>query len=224
MTSLFTARAAVPVPPSPWQLQGSALVIMGRLRRGAARELAGGVRGLVAPAPFGSLAALGLIRYDTSPVGPYHEMMVVPGLLWRDIPAAFISHLLVDSQPSWLGGRALWGLPKEMAHFDWQVDDDRQHFAVATNNDTPLLQADIRLRGRLSGLVVPPLPFMSARGPRRQLFTINGRVQQMRRASVTLTIPPTSPYSPLRHLLQGIHLALWLDSFSLRISNAFDLL
>ncbi len=218
---------AIPVPPSPWRLHGSALVIMGRLRRHDARALAQHTqnpRGLLAAPLVGSLASLALVRYDATPVGPYHELAISPGFLWHAIPAAFISDMFVDSMPSWLGGRSLWGLPKALADFTWTTDAQTQEVAVVGAAGDLLLHTEFRLRGSITGIVVPPIPVISVRGPRHQLFNVSGRVRRIRRASVTLDIPAASSFSALRQLLRGPHLALWLDGFHLRISTALDLL
>ncbi|HKD73936.1 MAG TPA: acetoacetate decarboxylase family protein, partial [Ktedonobacterales bacterium] len=203
-------------------------VIMGHLRRRDARALAQHTqnpRGLMAAPLVGSLASLALVRYNATPVGPYHELAISPGVLWHAIPAAFISDMLVDSVPSWLGGRSLWGLPKALADFTWTANSQTQTVAVAAGSSGELLlRAEFRLRGSLPGIIVPPIPVISVRGPRHQLFNISGRVGRIHRATVTLDIPATSTFSALGQLVRGPHLALWLDGFHLRISTALDLL
>jgi hypothetical protein len=217
----------LPVPPSPWRLHGSALVVMGHLCRHDAHALAQHTqnpRGLLAVPLVGSLASLALVRYDATPVGPYYELLISPGILWHVIPAGFISDILVDSVPSWLGGRSLWGLPKVLADFTWTVNSQTQTVAVTGAVGEPLLRAEFQLRGPLPGIIVPPIPVISVRGPRHQLFNISGRVGRVRRATITLDIPPESTFSALRQIVRGPHLALWLDGFHLRISTALDLL
>src|SRR5579875_1579954 len=108
---MFVADPSIPLlfAPTPWNVAGQALVIVGHLSRRAARALAGHPRGFAAPPLLGSVAVLGLISYTDTPVGPYHELAFTPGVLWRDIPAALVSHMLVDSARSKMAGRALWG-------------------------------------------------------------------------------------------------------------------
>ena len=218
----FTANASLAIPTSPWHLEGDALIIIGRLGRHYARSLAGSVSNLIAPRLLGSIATVSFIRYSTTPVGPYHELAVTPGVIWRGIPAAFVSHMLVDNARSQRGGRAIWGLPKEMAHFTW--GPALGECAVTDAAGTALISAQSRLRRRWLGLPVPPLPFMSVRGPRRQFFTVNGSSGRLYRAHVDLSIPPASPYAPLAPLTTGPHLAFWLEGFRLRISSPYDLL
>lgn len=208
------------IPPAPWTVRGAALVVVGRLGRDAARELAGRARGLAAPWPLGSLAAVGFVRYDDTPVGPYHELTVAPGILWRDLPGALISHMIVDSERSMLAGRALWGLPKTLGRFDWQPEG----VTVRNAAGTTLLAARYTLRRRSLPLATPPLPVFSLRGPRRQLFTVGGWLGDAQRVHVQLTAPADSPLVLVPGLLRGPHLALWIASFRLRVSTPFDLL
>jgi acetoacetate decarboxylase len=216
----FFGADALPIAPTPWLVRGQALVLLGHLGRKAARQLAGNPRGFAAPPMLGSFAAVGLIAYTATPVGPYHELTVIPGILWRDLPGALVSHMLVDSARSVLAGRALWGLPKTLAHFSWQP----HAVAVSDAADVPLLAATWQARHTWPRLAMPPLPMMTLRGPRRQLFTASGTATGIQRVRAQLAIPDASPLAPLAAIMRGPHLALWLDEFRLRLSDAFDLL
>lgn len=211
--------AALPIAPTPWLVSGQALVILGHLRRNAARQLADRPRGFVAPPLLGSFALLGLIDYTATPVGAYHELAVIPGILWRDLPGALISHMLVDSARSALAGRALWGLPKTMARFDWQPHQVRIMDAAGQT----VLAATWQIRRPWPRLALPPLPVMTLRGPRRQFFTASSFATGIQRVRVQLTIPQASPLAALAEITRGPHLALWLDHVRLRLSHAFDL-
>lgn len=220
MMDVVTGTTGTTIPPSPWVVQGTALVIIGRLNSRHARDLAGNPHGLVVVPGFGTIAMLGLVHYADTPVGPYHEVAVCPGVLWRTLPGALISHMLVDSARSRLAGRALWGLPKELAHFDWQSN----HITVADQDGQPLLDVGWQVNGLRLGAGLPFVPVATLRGPRRQLFATNGWLADVRRARVTLAIPPASPLAPLASLVRGPHLALAINRFRLRISAAVDLL
>lgn len=59
-----------------------------------------------------------LVDYATSAVGPYHELLFVPGRLNFDKKKIFsISKIYVSSQDSVENGIANWGIPKELADF-----------------------------------------------------------------------------------------------------------
>lgn len=97
-----------------WLLRGSGLAALYRARAD-----------LVPPdmrATFrGGMAAVLLLHYTRSPVGPYHELLYVGGFFSGGGGThPRVTHILVDSPDSLRAGRDLWGLPKELAHFDWK--------------------------------------------------------------------------------------------------------
>ncbi|GBF05111.1 hypothetical protein DAERI_030277 [Deinococcus aerius] len=90
------------MPPPPWTLTGSGLIVV------------------YAPAPGAALGALMLVRYAASPVGPYDE------LLWVAVPRTpfgwrpQVNRIWVSTAESAAWGRRNWGLPKRLAHFGWE--------------------------------------------------------------------------------------------------------
>lgn len=100
--------------PPPWQLHGDGLVA------------------LYPPAPErvspqdqaayrGGPSALMLVRYAHSDVGPYDELLYVAGFFQagpRVRPR--VTRILVSSAASAVWGRRNWGLPKELAQFEWE--------------------------------------------------------------------------------------------------------
>lgn len=155
-------------PPAPWQLAGSAFVVVVR------RKV--------------SLAALMLVRYRSSPVGPYDELLwcqprrLSAGRRWS------VGPIVVSSQQSVEGGRANWGISKHRADFDIIDRDDGVRATV--RDDDGRVFADMHLRGR-----GPALPLRSGWLPRRagvlaqerggRYFTFRPEVRsRMRLASV----------------------------------------
>ncbi len=98
---------------APWSLRGRGLVALYRAR---AELVPPDVR-----ATFrGGVAAVLLLSYERSPVGPYHELLYIGGFF--DVGGALhprVTRILVDSPASLEAGRDLWGLPKALARFDW---------------------------------------------------------------------------------------------------------
>ncbi len=63
-------------------------------------------------------------RYQAASTLRYSELIVAPamvrhGLRW----GAWISHIYVDDERSAMGGRSIWGLPKQLACFEWNNDE-----------------------------------------------------------------------------------------------------
>ena len=166
-------------PEAPWDLQGEMIVVPARVRN---RQI-GGV--LLADYRSGILSYRELIVFSKATT---HGMVV--------------SHIYVDSPESMRGGRAIWGLPKELAEFEY----DGRTFTARQNGDT-LLQARIRRRPGFLPLLIPT-PITSHAGD-----TIGRARIKAAPALVTLDVPGHSPFASLG--LDGTHLALAGDDLKL---------
>ena len=104
--------------PPPWTLTGAGYVALLRLPRGFVET-----RGFVPPALQGRFAGgLGgfiYADYRTSAVGPYRELLFVPGRFRIGGQRRFVvTKIYVSTEASVEAGRRNWGLPKERAQFD----------------------------------------------------------------------------------------------------------
>jgi acetoacetate decarboxylase len=171
----------VPHPPAPWQLNGELVVVPAFT---AGRQL-GGV--MLANYTSGTLA--------------YRELIVFSHATIRGM---VVSHIYVDDEQSLSGGREIWGLPKELAQFEY----GRSAF-TARQGETTLLHARVRRRpGRVP--LVLPTPITSSAGD-----TIGRARVKAAPALVDLQIPPNSPFAYLG--LGGRHLALAGDDLRLEM-------
>ncbi len=89
----------------------------------------------------GRIAYMMLVDYTDSPVGPYQELLFIPGRVattggeWRWT----ISRIFVSTAASVSNGRDNWGIPKELADFDVHYDTTGRgcdEFRVALNGHT----------------------------------------------------------------------------------------
>jgi len=159
------APADVGVTAAPWVLHGEGWVLPFRLDVAALRaatHLAPARAEQLEPLPGGG-SLLVLVDYHASPVGPYHELLVVPGTLpfadGRRHPS--IDRIVVSSWPSTVSGRANWGIPKDVADFSWRrgVGDPRTDVVEVTVAGRPAG----RFRLRRPRLHVPgPLALLPA--------------------------------------------------------------
>src|SRR5262245_61022490 len=103
------------IVPPPWRLTGSGYIL---LYRWFPRDFVA-VQGQVPPALAGSFkggaSAVMVVNYENSEVGPYRELLFIPGLFERGFS---ITRTYVSSQASVDSGRANWGIPKQLAEFD----------------------------------------------------------------------------------------------------------
>jgi hypothetical protein len=169
----------VSYPEPPWHLQGEMIVVPARVHP---RRL-GGV----------------LLADYRSGILSYRELIVFSRATTRGM---VVSHIYVDSPESMRGGIEIWGLPKELAEFDY----DGRTFTERQGEHT-LLRARIRRRRGVVPLVIPT-PITSHAGD-----TVGRARIKAAPALVTLDVPPGSPFAPLR--LGGAHLALAGDDLEL---------
>ena len=79
-----------------------------------------------------------LVNYDSSPVGPYQELLFIPGSFqFNDARRASISRIYVSSQASVTNGRSNWGIPKDRCDFEINFNDSGTDSArlTADNGD-----------------------------------------------------------------------------------------
>ena len=72
----------------------------------------------------GRIAYMMLVDYTDSPVGPYQELLFIPGRVSTTTGASHwtISRIFVSTEASVSNGRDNWGIPKELADFDIHYD------------------------------------------------------------------------------------------------------
>jgi hypothetical protein len=104
---------------APWALTGEGWVALFRLSAtDAARP--GVTRPELRDHWRGGIGAVAFMRYRTSGVGPYDELLFIPGLAAVGGKTAFtISQIYVTSEASVVNGRTNWGIPKD--HADMQI-------------------------------------------------------------------------------------------------------
>ena len=150
MTTAEDTLAAT-YPAAPWRLWGEAWVGLWRVECPA--SLPSGLTPLLGR----RWLVVALARYRGGTLR-YHEVLV--GRLARQgvRPGLLVEGIWVDHPASRAGGREIWGLPKEMAAFDWRGDTVR-----VTTTDGPL----VTLRVGRPELRLPWLPLLAPAFGRR---------------------------------------------------------
>jgi len=76
----------------------------------------------------GGMGTIQLIRYHSSPVGPYDELLYIPGNMSYKVGSTTVSGLsvtriYVSTVASIVNGRRNWNIPKHLARFDFVPED-----------------------------------------------------------------------------------------------------
>lgn len=155
-----TVVTKVVYPSAPWNLQGQLYGSIWTVPVNQFRvELPEEFKPLVNLGRIGVFA--GFVDYQPGSILTYHEL--IAGVVirrrtsWR---LAFnVTHIWVDDAASKQGGRELWGVPKELATFDFKYSRDNQEFKGQAQAGGGLLaQGDFSAWFSLPGKMPVPFP------------------------------------------------------------------
>jgi|SRR4028119_1757 hypothetical protein len=108
-------------PPTPWKLQGYALLTSQLIDVERVRPLIPSELDIISVLPGKTLGGVYLSYYGSGSVLEYSELIVNAALVrCSGKIGGWISHIYVDNADSVAGGREIWGLPKELAEFTWE--------------------------------------------------------------------------------------------------------
>jgi hypothetical protein len=137
------AAPAVAAAPAPWTLRGDGYVVLFKTTpamRGAERFTPESLRGR----ETGGLGMMMFVDYAESPVGPYRELLWIPGKFRFGGRSRWsITRIYVSSWESVVNGNVNWGIPKDRASFAIEVAGAERR--VTVERDGRRL-ADLRLR------------------------------------------------------------------------------
>lgn len=147
--------SSIPAVPPPWTLKGDVYLFSFWTSRSQARDglpdmtyspLEGASSYASSGKPVGGLSMIQVIRYHTSPVGPYDEMILVPGSFEYERENAQgkretrrgprISRIYVSQKHTCYNGRLNWNVPKHLARFHWTDGPDGSTSVKVFPHDT----------------------------------------------------------------------------------------
>lgn len=114
-------------PSAPWTLQGFSVQTLRLVNMAKARPFVPPDLDIVSVIPGKTLGLMYLASYASGSALSYNELIVVPALTRHGKNVGFwISHIYVDHPDSMVGGREIWGLPKEPAQFVWRLGEESE--------------------------------------------------------------------------------------------------
>lgn len=138
-------------PEAPWRLSGDAFVVLYRLPR-AFVEAEGFVPAELQERFLGGTGAIMVVDYRTSPVGPYRELLFIPGRFrYRGRSVFSVTKAYTSTEASVAGGRRNWGLPREHADFAHERSGGAELIRVGRDGETSV---ELSLRPGKLGLPV----------------------------------------------------------------------
>lgn len=182
--------------PTPWTLTGDVAYLFVHGSRTALDSF--NENPDPSQSPFrGGCGGMILVRYNDSPVGPYDELLLVPGCYqFGDTTYYRISQIYVSSMASVINGRRNWNVPKKLARFQWRENNT---FVQIFLPDSSEPFCTIRIRPRLYCL-----PVNSAIVPRSFRALLQPPLDETKEKNIYLkTIPSCSGwFRPLVQLIE----------------------
>ncbi|GAC1622430.1 MAG: hypothetical protein NVS9B10_06370 [Nevskia sp.] len=142
--------------PAPWTLSGRGTILLVKLPKPALDDPAfvpAELRGL---RRHGGFALVMFVDYEDSAVGPYRELLYIPGRF--DFPNGrhySITRIYVSSMESVVNGRRNWGIPKDCCDFDYRYGADGRDVFEVSHEGRRFAHLALQARG-------PGLPFTTA--------------------------------------------------------------
>src|SRR5690349_7682073 len=159
-------------PRQSWDLRGQLHLSCFAVPRSALAPLPAQLAAVVRPVPFGRRALVGAawVRYEPGGVLHYRELLSAVLVHEGLRPGVSITEIWVDSVPSRDGGRALWGIPKDLADIELRASPGGDLVAAASTGPEPgdvpgpIGSAALRPGPRLPGRWPTPLSVVQALG------------------------------------------------------------
>ncbi len=191
----------VPLVPAPWKLTGNGYVWLYRFPRQFG----------IAHSPFGLYAggfgSVMLVDYHTTDVGPYRELLFIPGRVHYPGQTGYsISRIYVSTMDSVVNGQLNWGIPKEQADFTWETGADGGDYVRVSLAGEPFFEATLQPSGLAFPVTAAVLPPVVQYRDRQTFITrLQSSAQGRLAKSTALQVnpahfPPVDHYRPLATL------------------------
>ena len=196
--------------PAPWNLTGRAFILMYRFPEDFIRE------SCFIPEEWKILKWSGigyvmLVDYKDSPVGPYNELLIIPGKAdLAEKKLRTISKIYVDSAESMFSGRSNWGIPKELTDFKW-TQKDRRHL-IQVGGYLPWLEIRLEEGGFRFPFNTGLLPIHLYQELNGQKFRVSPKGKGTGRFSLVKDIKVDPYYFPELNLLEPL-VAIYVNPF-----------
>ncbi|MEQ9671982.1 acetoacetate decarboxylase family protein [Coleofasciculus sp. G2-EDA-02] len=181
-------------PPAPWTLQGYSIQTLHLFDIAKVHPFVPSELEIISVLPGKTLGGIYAAFYALGSTLTYSELIIVSAVTrYAGKFGTWISHIYVDNADSMEGGREIWGLPKELAQFRWELGECS---GVNVHQGDQLL-CSISYDWQLPQWRQPlSLPSFSALGSNLLSFEGKGEIG-LSLIGVKVQIPVQSPFSTL---------------------------
>lgn len=149
------------IAPAPWSLVGKAFVLLYHFPKAFSQKY-GFLKNYQKKSLKGFVGAVMLVDYSSSDIGPYRELLFMPGVCGINGRITFtISKIYVSSYDSVWNGQTNWGIPKELADFSVMNNPDGSTTFDVAMNESIFFHAELQAGGFSFPVSSRVLPFFS---------------------------------------------------------------
>lgn len=133
--------------PAPWDLKGYGYIIAFRFPKEFTQENSF-IPTTLKERFSGGIGAVMFINYENSAVGPYKELMFIPGKFKFSKKNKYsITKIYVSTNDSVVNGKKNWGIPKELADFSFEKIDPKKERLIISKSNKPFMDITLQTRG-----------------------------------------------------------------------------
>jgi hypothetical protein len=129
---------------APWKLEGEGIILVYKFSK-KWLENYGDLPGHLNGNFKGGLGYLMLVNYKSSPVGPYKELLFIPGK-FSLYNKQSITKIYVSTEVSTQNGRSNWGIPKQTLAISWEKNKGKELIQV-TDGDKIAFSCEVNFGG-----------------------------------------------------------------------------
>ena len=211
------------IAPAPWTLNGNGIMLLYRFPFSFIQEF-GFLEDFQQKGYKTGLGAVILMDYKSSGVGPYRELLFLPGLFDINGKLAFsISKIYVSTYDSARSGKRNWGIPKELADFKIETEADGSRNWKVRKDGTTFFGAVIKPGGVSFPISSRPFPATQIvqKGKKHFLLTRPNVSGMAKLAQLEKVISEPSSFPPIHQLKP--FLSLYLKDFVMKFPVALQL-
>lgn len=159
MENLEEIKNKIKVVPAPWDLNGYGYIFIYKFKKDFVNSNAN-IPDFLKGKFCGGFGAVMLVNYKSSNVGPYGELLFIPGKFkFNNKKLDTISKIYVSSYESVICGRENWGIPKEKADFEFIKKEDSVDEVIVSVDNKKVVEAKLKSRKLSFPVSTKLLPF-----------------------------------------------------------------
>jgi hypothetical protein len=145
--------------PAPWQLTGDGFILLYWFSKRFLLQNGFIPQNLI-DSFRGGPSVVALVNYHHSDVGPYYELLFIPGRFdYAGRQFSSVTKIYVSTEASVVNGRKNWAIPKETADFEWDANSEGfESVRLACNKGQPFAYFVLKPAGPtlpVSSLLIP---------------------------------------------------------------------